>query len=108
MLDLQTQLSNYLFWDVDVTDIVYEKNAPYVVERVLSKGTWEDFKTILEYYGKSRIKEIVVKLRYLDKRTLHFCSVYFDIPLTNSDATISGSRTRYIGIIKNPSFKTIH
>ena len=81
MPDLQTQLTKGLFWDVDFEKIDWDKNAPYVVERVLSRGKWENFKTILAYYGKSRIKEIIVKLRYLDKRTLHFCSVYFNIPL---------------------------
>lgn len=81
MLDLQTQLSKGLFWDVDFADIDWECNAPYVVERVLDKGSWENFKTILEYYGETGIKEIIIKLRYLDKRTLSFCSVYFNIPL---------------------------
>ena len=60
MLDLRTQLSKSLFWDVDFNTIGWEKNAPYVVERILSRGMWEDFKTILEYYGKSRIKEIII------------------------------------------------
>jgi hypothetical protein len=45
------------------------------------KGKWENFKAILEYYGESVIKETIVKLRYMDKRTLQFCSVYFNIPL---------------------------
>jgi len=81
MLDLQTQLLKGLFWDVDFENIDWERNAPYVIERVLCEGKWENFKTILEYYGESRIKEIIVKLRYMDKRTLHFCSVYFNIPL---------------------------
>ncbi|MCD4696672.1 MAG: hypothetical protein K8S16_10580 [Bacteroidales bacterium] len=55
MLDLQTQLSKYLFWDVDITDIDYEKNAPYVVERVLDKDiTWQ--------IVKNRISKAVNKL----------------------------------------------
>lgn len=81
MPDLMTHLSKSLFWDVDFEKIDWEKNAIFVVERVLMKGKWENFKSILEYYGKPRIKEIIVNLRYLDKRTLQFCSVYFDIPL---------------------------
>lgn len=82
MHKIHTQFSKGLFWDVDFEKIDWEKNAPYVIERVLLKGKWENFKSVLEYYGESRIKEIIIKLRYLDKRTLHFCSVYFDIPLT--------------------------
>ncbi len=81
MPDLKTHLSKSLFWDVDFEKIDWEENAPFVIERVLMKGKWENFKSILGFYGKPRIKEIIVKLRYLDKRTLQFCSVYFDIPL---------------------------
>ncbi len=82
MLELRTNLSKELFWDVDFENINWEQNAPFVIERVLSEGKWENFKAILKYYGASRIKGIIVKLRYIENRTLHFCSVYFDIPLT--------------------------
>ena len=82
MLDIHPQLSKGLFWDVDFENIDWEKNAPFVVERVLGKGKWENFKSILEFYGKVRIKKIILNLRYIDNRTLHFCSVYFNIPLT--------------------------
>ena len=81
MLEIRTQLSKGLFWDVDFENIDWEKNAPFVVERVLGKGKWEHFKSILEFYGKVRINKIILNLRDIDKRTLHFCSVYFDIPL---------------------------
>ncbi len=82
MLEIHAQLSKRLFWDVDFENIDWDKNAPYVVERIISKGKWGNFKTILEYYGTSGIKDIIINLRYLDSRTLHFCSVYFNIPLT--------------------------
>jgi hypothetical protein len=70
-----------LFWDVDIQTINYRKHAPYVVERVLTRGTLQDFLIINAYYGKRRMKSIAKKLRFLDERTLRFCSAYFDIPI---------------------------
>jgi hypothetical protein len=71
-----------LFWDVDKTQLDFEKNAIHVLEKALNRGSWEDFKTALAYYGRERTIEMVKQIRYLDKRTEQFSSVYFQIPLT--------------------------
>jgi hypothetical protein len=73
--------SGFLFWDIDKQKIDLELNAPQIVERVLLRGAWEDFKLLLDYYGRNKVGEIAKGLRYLDIRTMHFCSVFFNIPL---------------------------
>ena len=70
-----------LFWDVDKSLLDFDKNAIHVVEKVLSRGSWEDFKTALQYYGQELMGALVKKIRYLDKKTIRFVSVYFQIPL---------------------------
>ena len=77
------KLSKLLFWDVEYKTIDWQKNAPFVIGRVILHGTFEDWKKIKEYYGIVRLKREVVKLRYLDKKSLSFCSVYFNIPERN-------------------------
>jgi hypothetical protein len=74
-------LSKALFWDVDPKKIDPQKHAAYIIERVLTRGTWEEFKNILNYYDKDTINLIITNLRYLEKTTLSFCSAYFNIPL---------------------------
>jgi uncharacterized radical SAM superfamily Fe-S cluster-containing enzyme len=76
------QLSKFLFWDIDIAQLDYQKHASYIVDRVLSMGTMHDFQAIKAYYGKTKLKRIVKKLRYMDNRVLHFCSAYFNIPIT--------------------------
>ncbi len=61
--------------------IDWDVNSSYVIERVLSRGTWKDFKTLLSFYGMERVKTAAIQLRYLDKRTLAFCSVFFHVPI---------------------------
>jgi len=72
-------ISETLFWDVDKNTIDYNKHAPYIVERVLTMGTLEDFFAIRDYYGKTKLKRIIKNLRYLDERTLSFCCIYFKL-----------------------------
>jgi len=71
-----------LFWDVDKTQLDFEKNAEHVVDKAINRGTWTDFQTVLAYYGRERVAALVKNLRYMDKRTLRFSSVYFQIPIT--------------------------
>ncbi len=73
------QLSKTLFWDTDITKIDYEKNARHIIERVLMRGMLTDWFEIKKYYGTERIKNEIIKIRYLDKVTLNFCSKYFKI-----------------------------
>ena len=73
-------LSKYLFWDTNYNDIDWQSHARYVIERVLMRGSLEDWKQIKEYYGLQKIKEEAIQSRALDKITLNFCSILFGIP----------------------------
>ncbi len=79
--ELISKLTKALFWDVDPDRIDVHKHAQYIVERVLTRGTLEDFRLIKAYYGKAKIRKIAMNLRYLDERVLQFCSVYFNTPV---------------------------
>ncbi|MBX3417049.1 MAG: hypothetical protein KF851_05550 [Pirellulaceae bacterium] len=70
-----------LFWDTDATKVDPERHASYVIERVVTRGQWEDWKNLVAFYGKERIKQVVIGLRYLDPKTHHFLAFYFNVPL---------------------------
>ncbi len=76
-------LPRNLFWDTDFDQIDWEKNAPYVILRVLHRGSWKDFKTTLTFYGREAVKQVALGARHLDNRTLAFSSTYFQEPLKN-------------------------
>jgi len=75
------KLSPYLFWDVAISNIDFERNARHIIEKVLSRGTLADWREINRFYGYERIKKEIVHIRYLDNVTLNFCSKYFQVPL---------------------------
>jgi len=74
-------LSKTLFWDVDISQLDAQRNAQHIVEKVLFLGTLSDFRKTIDYYGKAKVKRMAKKIRFMDERQHHFCSIYFDIPL---------------------------
>ena len=76
----RVNLSPTLFWDTDVDLIDWEKQARFIIERVITRGDIEDWKQIKKFYGLQKIKKEIISMRYLDKKTLNFFSIYFDVP----------------------------
>ena len=50
------QLSRAIFWDTDYDAIDWDNKVRYVIERVVSRGTWSDWLAIQQYYGPKRIQ----------------------------------------------------
>lgn len=73
--------SRELFWDYPQLNIDLEKNARFVVERVVTRGRLEDFYKMTKIYSTEKIVECLKKSKELDQKTMHFVSWYFKIPL---------------------------
>lgn len=73
-------LSKHLFWDLSAEPSDWDRYSRFVVERVLARGTMADWHEIRRYYGLERVKKEAMNARYLDRKTLGFCSAYFNIP----------------------------
>jgi hypothetical protein len=71
-----------LFWDVNVDEVDLEKHSASVIERIATRGRLEEFRAMVEFYGKETVKNILLNARYLDKRTLSYCSLIFDVHIT--------------------------
>ncbi|MCK5034285.1 MAG: hypothetical protein KAS73_00205 [Candidatus Sabulitectum sp.] len=80
MNKLKPVLRKSLFWDVDFDGIDYQSHARFVIERVLARGSLNDWRQLCGYYGLERIKNEALQIRYLDKLTLNFCHTFFNIP----------------------------
>jgi len=48
-----------LFWDVDPKKIDAEKNARYIIERVLDFGNDEEIRWLFERYPKALLQEVL-------------------------------------------------
>ena len=54
-----------LFWDIDPQTININKNAEYVIERILDFGNDEEVRWVWKNYDKSIIKKVLKNSRSL-------------------------------------------
>jgi hypothetical protein len=83
----QFPFSNYLFWDTSLEMIDARLHKNYIIERVLSKGFLSDFYLLLKMYSRDEIVLAIKKSRVLDKKTINFCSFYFNVPINELHAS---------------------
>jgi hypothetical protein len=69
-------ISQKAFWDVRFSEIDFEKNALYVMEKVFNYGTWKDQVAIMKFYGLQRISKEIINAGYLSKPVISFlCAI---------------------------------
>ncbi len=74
-------LDSKIFWDTDMSELDWQKHANAIIVRVLERGSMSDWSEIKRYYGHEKIKEAAKNARNLSKKTLHFVSVIYGIPI---------------------------
>jgi len=77
--ETQKLLQSSLFWDTSSQDIDTDQNARFIIERVITRGTIKDWKTLLSFYGNDRVRKEVLSIRSLDPKSLAYLSVYFNV-----------------------------
>lgn len=76
-------LSKQAFWDVDMDKIDYKKHARYVMEKTLERGSFEDFLSVLKFYGEKKFSKEIVKSNWLGDKEINLCCVIFDLKPTD-------------------------
>lgn len=79
---MQLELRPTLFWDANVKEIDLIKHSASVIERITTRGRIEEFRAMIKFYGWETVKKTLLNARYLDKRTLSYCSLVFEVPIT--------------------------
>lgn len=74
-------LSSYLFWDVDLKNVDVELHKQFIIGRVVSYGTIDDWKIIKEKIGLEEIGNLAKNIRDLDDKSCSFLSLVTNIPM---------------------------
>ncbi|TRX37933.1 hypothetical protein FNW52_03260 [Flavobacterium sp. ZT3R18] len=74
----------FLLWEYDLNTFNYDKSYKIVIERVLERGTMEDWKEIVHYYPHEKIIETIEWSAQLQNRDKEFSKLflksdYFDV-----------------------------
>jgi hypothetical protein len=77
------QLSKQAFWDVNMDSINYEKHARYVMEKVIDRGSLDDFIALRKFYGDKKIRKEIVNANWIGDKEIYFCCAIFDLKPEN-------------------------
>ncbi len=56
-VDIKNSLSKSLFWDVNIEDVDSQVHSLFITERVLTRGTLDDFRALKDYYGVEKLNK---------------------------------------------------
>lgn len=70
-----------LFWEVNPKKLDYQKNAEFIIGRVLDFGNLKEWKVIKDFYGLPKIKKTAQGHIFSDPRNANFWAMIFGIPL---------------------------
>jgi len=76
------QLKQVLFGDTDPLLADYQKHARCVMSRVVMYGNLEEWKQVIQFYGRERIAEELTQERELDIKAANFLSTVLNLPIT--------------------------
>jgi hypothetical protein len=72
-----------IFWDVDFDKIDYDAKSRFVIERVFERGDVEDIRNCRRYYGDEKVKEVLLKAKFLPETRIYLASAVIDRPITD-------------------------
>jgi hypothetical protein len=76
-------LPKRLFWDVNPDNLDFDKKAAFVIERVFERGDVEDIRSIMRYYGDSKVSDALLNAKYLGLKTIYLASAITGRTLTD-------------------------
>ncbi|MFN8339548.1 MAG: hypothetical protein U0T36_11080 [Saprospiraceae bacterium] len=70
-----------IFWDVNFEKLDYDLRSSFVIERVFERGDVEDIRQCRRYYGDEKVREVLLKAKFLPLTTLYLASAVIDRPI---------------------------
>jgi len=77
------QFHRRIFWDVDFDKLDYDKRANFIIERVFDRGDVEDIRQCRQYYGDSKISDVLTNAKWLMKETVYLAMAILKNELTD-------------------------
>jgi hypothetical protein len=79
MQEITNHLSPHLFWDTKLESLDFQKNKRLIVDRVLHRGTLEEWNFVKNYYGKDELIKILCELPFIAPKEANFVKVLFNL-----------------------------
>ena len=77
------EIRKHLMWDYNWGDIDFARLATVVIERVIERGDFQDWREAIRFYGKSKIRETARRSTRLDKKNKRFTYIFLQSGFVN-------------------------
>ncbi len=74
--DAILSIPQYLLWEYDLQKFNYKKSYFIVIERVIERGTLEQWRNVQLYYGKEKLLEVARQSKQLSNRDKQFAEIF--------------------------------
>jgi len=78
-VEIKTLKKTELFWDCNIDSIDPIENKEFIIERILSRGSMDDFNWAIQFYDIDTIKKVVLRNKTLDIKSQNLWCRYFNI-----------------------------
>ena len=77
-INIVANINPQYFWDIDEKRLDSHRSKRLIIERVFSLGAVEEMAAVIRYYGRREAEETLLRINYLDPKTLNFVAKVFD------------------------------
>jgi len=74
---METLKKKTLFWDTDILDP--QKNDTFIIRRILDFGDVDDFQWAIGFYGREKMRGVILEGKPLNRKSFSFWCQYFNI-----------------------------
>ncbi|MCB0595392.1 MAG: hypothetical protein H6557_23175 [Lewinellaceae bacterium] len=71
-------IRRHLLWEYQWDTVDFDQLSIVVIERIIERGTMEEWKEMLRYYGKEWILDIAEKSTRLDEKNKQFTPLFLE------------------------------
>ena len=71
-------INSALLWEYDLETFNYDRSYKIVIERVLERGTLDDWREMVKIYPREKILEVIEWSAQLEKRDKDFSKFFLD------------------------------
>lgn len=76
-------IRKHLLWEYDWDEIDFFRMYSIVIERVIERGDFQDWREIIRYYGKPKIRKTAEESTRLDKKNKNFTPIFLQSDFVN-------------------------
>lgn len=77
-------INPHLLWEYNLSSFDFDRSKKIVIERIIQRGSLQDWRLMLGYYSKADVLAVVRNSRQLSKKDKSFTEIFVDSPLAHA------------------------